>query len=359
MTAQYLDTLNIGAGFMGQFEFTKAQTAFAQAVALSPDNPFGQLDIAIAVLNQTSDDAQERAIALFAPLLKNSLVGIHASYCTGLAQLFLGRPSEALPYFRACAESNPTDAHAAYYTAQSLELLGQVEQALPWYERSEQLDPFLRSAVLGLQRASARLGQTEKSAEMLALFDRLANNPRSTLAEFKYTRMGALGEVMLPTPSGSVTSHDGQTLPSGPLFAPPTPMKIANWEGQRRSSGLQSTMDINGDGQTDLMWWTRDAKNHRSLMPLMPVMKTNAPNAPEASEASEFWRAIPDHPLARIQDVQQLKWGDLNNDGRIDAVVTSSVDSNSDGAKRTAKTSWYEQGANDQWTERSFGDSLP
>ena len=144
-------------------------TAFAQAVALSPDNPYGQLDVAISILNQTSDDAQDRAIALFAPLLKNPLVGTHASYCTGLAQLFLGSPNEALPHFRACAESNPTNAHAAYYTAQCLELLGQVEQALPWYERSEQLDPFLRSAVLGLQRAFARLGQTEKSAEMLAL----------------------------------------------------------------------------------------------------------------------------------------------------------------------------------------------
>ena len=353
MTAEYVDTLNIGAGFMGQFDFTKAQTAFAQAVALSPNNPYGRLDVAIAVLNQTSDDAQDRAIALFAPLLKNPLVGTHASYCTGLAQLFLGRPNEALPHFRACAESNPTNAHAAYYTAQCLELLGQVEQALPWYERSEQLDPFLRSAVLGLQRASARLGQSEKSAEMLALFDRLANNPRSSLAEFKYTRMGALGEVMLPTPADSVTSHNGQTLPSGPLFAPPTPMKIANWDGERRSSGLQSTVDINGDGQTDLMWWTRDAKDRRSLMPLMPVMQTNA------SEASESWRAIPDHPLARIQGVQQLKWGDLNNDGRVDAVVTSSIVLNSDEPKRTSKTSWYEQGTNDQWTDRSFGESLP
>ena len=340
MTAEYVDTLNIGAGFMGQFEFTKAQTAFAQAVALSPNNPYGQLDVAIAVLNQTSDDAQDRAIALFAPLLKNPLVGTHASYCTGLAQLFLGRPNEALPHFRACAESNPTNAHAAYYTAQCLELLGQVEQALPWYERSEQLDPFLRSAVLGLQRAFARLGQSEKSAEMLALFDRLANNPRSSLAEFKYTRMGALGEVMLPTPADSVTSHNGQTLPSGPLFAPPTPMKIANWDGERRSSGLQSTVDINGDGQTDLMWWTRDAKDRRLLMPLMPVMQTNA------SEASESWRALPDHPLALIQDVVQMKWGDINNDGRVDAVVT------------THKTTWYEHGPNDQWTERSFGESM-
>ena len=354
MTAQYVDTLNTGAGLMGQFEFTKAQAAFAQAVALSPDNPYGQLDVAIAVLNQTSDDAQERAIALFAPLLKNPLVGTHASYCTGLAQLFLGRPSEALPYFRACAESNPTNAHAAYYTAQCLELLGQVEQAFPWYERAEQLDPFLRSAVLGLQRASARLGQSEKSAEMLALFDRLANNPRSSLAEFKYTRMGSLGEVMLPTQTGSVIASDGQTLPSGPLFAPSTAMKIGNWEGQRRSIGLQSTVDIDGDGQTDLMWWTRDAKNHRSLMPLIAVIKTNAP------DESESWSAIPDHPLARIQDVQQLKWGDINNDGRVDAVVTTeNLKSGVDGAKSTAKTSWYEQGTNDQWTERSFGESLP
>ena len=75
MTAEYVETLNIGAGFMGQFEFTKAETVFAQAVALSPNNPYGRLDVAIAVLNQTSDDAQDRAIALFVPLLKNPLVG--------------------------------------------------------------------------------------------------------------------------------------------------------------------------------------------------------------------------------------------------------------------------------------------
>lgn len=358
---------------MGQFEFTKAQKVFEEAVSLSPDNPLGQLDLAISILNQTSDDAQDRAIALFAPLLKNPLVGERASYCTGLAQLFMGRPSDALPHFLACAQSNPTDAHAAYYTAQCLELLGQVDQALPWYERSEQLDPFLRSAVLGLQRAFARLGQTEKSNEMLALFDRLANNPRSSLAEFKYTRMGSLGEVMLPTSAESVIGLDSQSLPSGPLFAPSALMQIANWPDAQRPNGLQSTVDLNADGQTDLLWYSHDKENRRcrSLMPLIAVVPDADAVAPAVDSAvhsgsSKTWRALPDHPLALIQDAVQMKWGDINNDGRVDAVVTTReliTDTSSGVNNKTTKfaprvSTWYEQGPNDQWTERSFGESM-
>jgi len=339
-TAQYVDALNVGAGWMGQFEFTKAEQAFASAVAMDPANPYGRLDEAIAVLNQTSTDAQDRAIALFAPLLDDALVGQRATYCTGLAQLFLGRPADALPYFRACAQANPADAHAAYYTAQTLELTGEIEQALPWYERAEQLDPFLRSAVLGLQRVYARLGQDEKSTQMLALFDRLANNPRSSLAEFKYTRMGGLGEVLLPQLSAS-----GAFIPTGPIFAPAQLMTVAQWPSGATPGGCQSSVDLNGDGRTDLIW--RALGKVDSIIPII---------APSTAGVTS-WQALPDHPLARIADLRQLFWGDLNNDGRVDAVVTRSGVVVED-SRTPGTTEWYEQTATGEWLVRSFGESV-
>ncbi len=331
-----IELLNDGAGLMGQYEFVQGADAFAKVAAVDPANQYAKLDRAIAVMNQLSDGSQERAIELLAPLMADPLVGVRATYCTALAQLFLGRPKEALVHFQAVLKSNPLDAHAAYYTGQCLEFDGKTDAALGLYERASKLDPFLRSAVLGMQRSYARLDQPEKAAEMLVLFDRLANNPRSTLAEFKYTRMGSFGEVLLPTPSTQPSTRRGDP------FSAAVTLNVANWPTELFRPHYCTSIDLNNDGRTDLIYQASSATSPRKLMPLLAPAKAGDP-----------WVAQPDHPIAQLELVRSLDWGDFNNDGRIDVVVRAR-DQRKTGAMH-ASLSWLEQQSDGQWTPRSFG----
>ena len=332
LSPQAVKLLNEGAGAMGQFEFAQARGVFDALLASEPSNPYARLNQAIAMMNETTDGSQARAITALEPLSDDPTVGVRAIYCTALAHLFLGRADLALPLFQRVAAEVSDDAHAAYFTGQCLEQVDASSDALAQYERAAALDPYLRSAVLGGQRCYGRAGDSEKSAELLALFDRLANNPRSTLAEFKYTRMGPLAEVFVPSQPVE------RPAPAGALFAPPSAMNIERLPTSTGSVGLHSTIDLNADGSTDLMWAVVNAQGAGSLMPMMAV--------PANDGAAMKWAAMPDHPLASIPASARLMWGDLNNDGRVDAVV-----------RNEAMLVWYEQQAGGAWSERSFGDA--
>ena len=58
------------------------------------------------------------------------------------------------------------------------------------------LDPYLRSAYYGAFQSLQRLDQPQRAASLVDEYQRLENNPRSHLAEFKYTRMGHKGEAL-------------------------------------------------------------------------------------------------------------------------------------------------------------------
>ncbi len=335
-SAQSSEALNDGVAWMGQFEFEKAADAFTQAIAIDPTNQYAKLDRAIAVMNQTSDGSQERAIELLAPLLPDPNVGLRATYCTALAQLFLGRPQLALPLFQGVSSRDPADAHAAYYAAQCLELDGKTAEALALYEQAARLDPFLRSAVLGMQRSYARLEQPERATEMLELFDRLAKNARSTLAEFKYTRMGALGEAFLPS------ARAAPSTPRGDPFAPAITLDVQGWPKDYTRKHYCGSVDLNDDGRTDLLYRGSSATTRWKIIPLLAPAKQG-----------DAWIALPDHPIAQLEDASGLEWGDFNNDGRIDVVLQSRGQRKTGEAR--ASLEWLEQQADGQWTPRSFG----
>ncbi len=346
MTAQYVQALDAGAGLMGQFEFENAGASFAAAIAIDANNPYGRLDAAIAQMNQTSDGSQQRAIEMFAPLMMDPIVGTRATYGTALSQLFLGEGAAALKNFQIVAQASPTDAHAAYYTGQCLEMAGDFAGALVWYERAATLNPYLRSAVLGIQRIASRLDQSQRAAEMLSLFDRLAQNPRSTLAQFKYSRTGPLGEVLLPAQRAGEFARESSTGAPGPLFAPAVMLNVENLPLDFPSAGCSSAIDLNGDGRTDLIWRSRTA----TASSLLPIIAT-----PPVGGGEPGWRAAPDHPIAKIANVRDIMWGDLNNDGLMDGVVQVDWLGQSKLSDDEKQLYWVEQSSDGDWTPRSFG----
>jgi len=320
--ADALASATEGAAAMGQFDFAAAERAFEAAREKAPQWRTAQLDVAISILNQSVPGAQERALALLQPLAGDPDLGVRAAYCMGLAYLFLGDPAAALPQFRRAAEAFPEDPHAAYYTGQSLELTGEWKAALPWYRRALELDPYLRSAALGVQRVLAREGDAAGAEEALKLFDMLAQNPRSTLAEFKYSRMGRLGEIVLP--------EDAVVVPprAGALFGPFVPLKVNNWPATHSPSAFLAAVDIDSDGWTDLLWVAtiaQPAGNPARKQTLQIVVLRNVGGAEGADTSYDARVATDLDPLLGSTGAWMTsQWGDLNNDGKIDVVCKSS-----------------------------------
>jgi Tfp pilus assembly protein PilF len=301
-TAQ-IGALNHGLGLMGQFDFEAARLQF-QGSAQVHGNRWGLTNAAIALMNQSVDGAQERAIEEFRSILRAyDAPGVDTwgtpTYCIGLCELYLGRPEQALQHFRRCAEAVPGDPHASFYVGQCLELTGADTDALAWYRRAAELDPFLRSAQLGIQRMASRTGDEAAAEAAMQLFDRLAMNPRSTLAEFKYTRMGAMGMCIVPPSPMPEPAR-------GPMLAAPRPIALApGQEPAWSASGGASVcaVDLDGDGALDLV--------------IPGALMGDQPNAILRSTPEGF---VLDgaHPLSLAPGVIGVLAGDLDHDGRVD-----------------------------------------
>ncbi|MEY4183156.1 MAG: hypothetical protein RLZZ217_1782 [Planctomycetota bacterium] len=306
LSAVQLGALNHGLGLMGQFDFEAARLQF-QGSAQVHGNRWGLTNAAIALMNQSVDGAQERAIEEFRSILRAyDAPGVDTwgtpTYCIGLCELYLGRPEQALQHFRRCADAVPGDPHASFYVGQCLELTGADRDALAWYRRAAELDPFLRSAQLGIQRMASRTGDEAAAEAAMQLFDRLAMNPRSTLAEFKYTRMGAMGMCIVPPSPMPEPAR-------GPMLAAPQAIALAPGQGTAWSAtggASVCAVDLNDDGALDLV--------------IPGALMGDQPNAILRSTPQGFMLDR-SHPMAADGGVQAVLAGDVDSDGRVDLVT--------------------------------------
>lgn len=305
--------LNAAAGILGQFRFEDAERWYR---TLLTDLDAGAIpgrgkdaglrarivrSLAIATLNQTSEGAQERAIALLEPLIAADPNDLQARYCTGLAQLYLGLPDEAAGQFAAVAAARPTDAYALYYLGQCQEFGDHATEAMASYQASAAADPLLRSPLLGIQRLAARAGDDAKADEALARFQALADHPQARLAEFKYTRMGALAEVSLPDERPTAPTTNGQPV----LVKQTIELQGALPAMPHRDVASLTAADIDGDGATDL-FLAGAGDEGRSVVLLA---------------AGAGYRVVDDHPLATVDHVRAALWGDIDEDGHLDVYL--------------------------------------
>ncbi len=340
---EYRAAMNVAAGLMNRFEFQEAEDAYRQIVAKWGGSRDARRNLAISILNQSEPGAQEEAIEMLDAFMDRESqrdggkrpVDLSAHYSKGLCLLYLGRHREARDIFVACGNRAPNDPYAAYFAGQCLELDGRHEEALDWYERSIELDPYLRSPLLGAQRCLARLGRESEGTPLLERFLALADNPRGKLAEFKYTRMGSLGEVRVPTPVERPTLP-----PAGAIFADASPMPI---EGlvPNAATHVRPATDLNADGVLDFTVVSRrdDAGPVESLA-----------LSASAEDGSFEWRLVPfdASPDAGLGSAS-LFWADLDNDGRTD-VAASPGDGTS--------PFWWRQREGLRWSRESFGEAV-
>jgi hypothetical protein len=294
---------NHAVGLMGQFDFDGAVKAFEAVGTSAPDWPGVRLNLAIALMNRQGPEDTARAEALFRELITMPDVAARARYALGVLLVHEGREEEAQKLLRAVAEGNPPDAFAAYFLGQ-LALTASPADALAWYRRAAAREPLLRSAYYGAFLALRRLGQDGEAGTMLERFQALERNPQAKVAEFKYTRMGPLSEVITVDATGASAA----AVPSGPRFESQAPLvadRTVNWRNTGPARSI-TVADIDGDGALDLF--------------IAGAIEGRTPNAVLLRRGQGFVLDA-SHPLAAVTEVRAALWGDLDDDGYVDVVL--------------------------------------
>jgi tetratricopeptide (TPR) repeat protein len=303
---QAIEENNRGVGLMGYFDYEAARQIFQQLHEKYPRQADIEVNLAIALMNRQQGDDEARALKKFQAVAAKHPENVRARYCAGLLQFRRGELASAARYFKAVLAADPQDAYAAYFLAESMQQKGDRETAIQWYRRALENDPYLRSADYALSRQYRMQGNSDAASESLARYQRLANNPRAQLVEFKYTRMGPKCEAAT-IDAGKAAA---KPKPTGPLFADALRLDLAFHAGEenRASAPNLTVADINGDGYPDLFIAGR-------------AVSAGEYNAVLLGQADGGFRPASDHPLTKIPLVNAALWGDYDNDGRTDVYL--------------------------------------
>jgi len=294
LSASAVAANNQGVGLMGQYDYDAARASFAELVQEYPGATALRLNLAIATLNRQQEGDEAAAQQLVDEVLAAEPRNDRARYCAGLLAYRAGNFDSARQHFSFVSELDPQDAYAAYFLGETLAQSGQPQQALQLYRQAMEADPYLRSAYYAAFRLYRQQGDREPAQQMFEQYQRLENNPRAAVVEFKYTRMGSRCEAVAVGRQETVVA----AVPEGPLFD--KPVALLPETKTAAASGNLTAADISGDGRIDLLV---SGAGQRTRV----VLATDG-----------GYTESPDHPLAAVADVNTALWGDYDNDGLVD-----------------------------------------
>jgi len=298
---------NRGVALMGRFDYESALREFEALSQQYPENSDILVNLAIATLNRQKEGDENLALSILEGVLERDPENLRAIYCRGLLKLHIGQPEEALADFNRVAEADPGDADAAFFIGQCLMQMSRYEEALAWYQRSIAEDSYLRSSYYRAFQALQRLRQRDESMAMMQKFQRLEENPRARLVEFKYTKMGRRGDAI----TLDLAKTPRLEKPTGPVFEAAVPLvaTTAGWLAAGAPARASITVaDVNGDDGPDLF--------------IAGALEggDGAANALCLADAGGY-TLDRQHPLAGVTAVNAALWGDFDNDGRTDVYL--------------------------------------
>ena len=286
-----------GVALMGRYEYAAAEEVFAAVAAREPAWLDARVNLAIATLNRQQDGDEQLALDILADVVAEDENQARALYTSAILHLYLGDAERATALLRHVTALDATDAYAAYFLGQSLLQQGDYAAAAEWFLASLGLDAYLRSAYWAGSQALRRVGRDEDAMRLLDDYQRFETNPAARLAGFSYARMGPKASALAISPA----TPPAAPRPAGALFG--HGVAIAD----TFVGTAISTADINGDGLQDLV-----------------ATGNTAPAVFIGAGDGTFARAT-EHPLASAGVLNALLWGDVDDDGLVDAVLCGSA----------------------------------
>ncbi len=330
---------NMGIAYMGQFDFIKARNIFDKLVKENPLNLELKINLAIATLNRQEKGDELIALAQLKEALKKDKHNVHALYCSGLLELYLGNPEKALNFFYTVEKKEPFDPEVLYFIGKTLLQLSRYEKSIDFFNKAKSIDQYMSSAYYGLVQAYRQLGKRDIAMQKIKDFQKIKNNPRVRSLEFKYTKMGKRGEVI----AIDLNEEEALKNPAGPVFQKADFFfedKNINWlsrnESKIKKNSSITICDINGDGRLDV--FISGAVNFGSEKGNAIFLK---------NKHNEKYTIDKNHPLSRISNVNTALWGDLNNDTITDVYFC-----------RNGKNQLWQQGNNNRWNNISIESKI-
>ncbi|MFK7960335.1 MAG: FG-GAP-like repeat-containing protein [Phycisphaerales bacterium] len=318
--SEWVAANNRGVGLMGRYAYDAAREAFVEVTDAAPSLLDVRVNLAIATLNRQADGDEAEAIELLRAVRAEDPDHLRATYLVGLLELRRGEYEVAVEALRTVAERDPSDPYAAYFYGQAIEA-DDPATALAEYERAIDGDPYLRSAWYRAAGLLRRLGRVDESRARLDGYRELENDPQARMADFVYTEMGEKADAVVIGVDGLARAAEDPSpspRPAGPVFAAAVPMVPAGaleaaglvWAA---NAGVPSVADLNGDGQLDVVI-------PRALRPGGGGAADSGPtNAVLLAAGDGTWSLATGHPLASSAGVRGVLFGDVNDDGLVDA----------------------------------------
>ncbi|HEV2971263.1 MAG TPA: FG-GAP-like repeat-containing protein [Pirellulales bacterium] len=312
LTAEMVAANNRGVALMGQFDYQAAYEIFRKLADEQPNWQDGQINLAIAQLNlnRPQSDDLDQSLKLLRGVLARDPSNLRANYCVGILLYNGSATAEARQHFELVAKADPSDGYAAYYTGRCLFDGEKFAESLEWYRRAIKADPYLQSAYYGCFQTLQRLGRGDEAKPMLADFEKLAKNPQARKADIKYTRMGPKAEAI----TVNLKPREPANPPAGPLFADAAPLKLTNtmdgeiaWTAAdpKHPTPSVTICDIDGDGRPDIFIAGALVQGSKRLNAVL-------------LQRDQGFLLDTKHPLAKVNDVNAVLWGDYDNDGLTD-----------------------------------------
>lgn len=300
ISKQAIGLNNQGVGEMGRFDYSAATVSFERLVQENPEWNLAKQNLAIALLNRQKPTDEDKAMEIAIKLSSDNNENLVAQYIVAILKFNQGLCEEALPRFKTIIELDKTDAYALYFAAQCHLQNGEVQASIDLYQKAIKADSYLRSAYYGSFMAAQRLGNTELAKQMLDAYQKLGSNPKASLAEIKYTKMGPKANAKAYLDNNTSVAKEDLLAP---FFKSPTVLK------------LPENIKIQQFGIVNLA---------QTEKPQLYVVSDNKLDIFDTF-LSKYSQLL--HLSIQLEPgTHQLAWGDINNDNKIDVYITGNHD---------------------------------
>ncbi|HVZ16217.1 MAG TPA: FG-GAP-like repeat-containing protein, partial [Terriglobales bacterium] len=303
---------NLGAAYMNQQEFAKAQRYFEQAAQADPKFEEAKLNQGIALLNLQKT---EQALPFLQDAIKRNPRNARAWYNLGLLYKNSGDAKSAVEAFQHAVESAPNDPDSHYFLGLTLSQSGENEKAIKEFEQAIKLNQFHASAEFGIATAYRRLGKQNEAKQHLVRFQHLTQTKIGAPITLAYGDQGPLSlvsmvagtenEVEAPIPVKFVNV----AADAGLAQAVPVPLKSASDDPNAGRGAC--FFDYDNDGKPDLFLAAGSAQGGAAL-----YHNTGNGHFEDVTKAAG---------LDSLSDIVTCAAADYDSDGFVDLAIATTT----------------------------------